>query len=87
MYKSNVGSDEQVSIIVTKDGESLTVIAEKNTENEWQLYVANKYNIISMWNENYSSSQAAIDEGIKAIEEEGVEPFLDVEGFEYLFYE
>jgi len=87
MYKSNVESDEQITTIVTKDGESLTVVAEKLNENEWQLCVVNKYNIISMWNENYPSAQAAINEGVKAIEEEGIEPFLDVEGFEYLFYE
>lgn len=86
MYKSNVEPDEQVTTIVTKNGETLTVVAEKLNENEWQLCVVNKYNIISMWTEFYPSAQAAINEGVKAIEEEGVVPFLDVEGFEYLFY-
>jgi len=35
--------------------------------------------------EFFPSAELAIEAGVKAIEEEGIEPFTDTEGFEYLF--
>ena len=72
---------------VLKDGVKLVVIACKSGADDWQLSVQNEYGITSNWLEFFPSSQLAIEAGMQAIEEEGVEPFIDTEGFEYLFDE
>jgi short subunit dehydrogenase-like uncharacterized protein len=68
---------------VTKDGVKLIVIASRS-ETDWELSVQNEYGISSNWLECFPSAQHAIDAGLQAIEE-GIEPFIDTEGFEYLF--
>ena len=72
---------------VLKDGVKLIIIASKSGADDWQLSVQNEYGITSNWLEFFPSSQLAIEAGVQAIEEEGVEPFIDTEGFEYLFDE
>ena len=72
---------------VLKDGVKLIVIASKSGADDWQLSVQNEHGITSNWLEFFPSSQLAIEAGVQAIEEEGVEPFIDTEGFEYLFDE
>ena len=47
----------------------------------------NEYGISSNWLEFFPSSQVAIETGVQAIEEEGVEPFMGTEEFGYLFDE
>ena len=69
---------------VIKDGAKLIVIARKMGKGEWQLSVQNENGISSNWLEFYPSAQLAIDAGVNAIEEEGIEPFIETEGYEYL---
>lgn len=69
---------------VSKDGVKLIVIASRSETNNWELSVQNEYGISSNWLECFPSAQLAIDTGLQAIEE-GIEPFIDTEGFEYLF--
>ena len=66
------------------DGVELEIIAEKAGADGWQLAIQNELGIRSVWYEFFATSQAAIEAGVKAIETEGVEVFLDTEGFEYL---
>jgi len=54
-------------------------------KDKWQLLVQNECGISSNWMESFPSAQLAIDAGVSTIEEEGIEPFIDTEGFEYLF--
>lgn len=70
---------------VLKDGAKLIVIARKVEKDKWQLLVQNEYGISSNWLDFFPSAQLAIDAGVNAIEEEGIEPFIDTEGYEYLF--
>lgn len=72
---------------VSKDGVELIVIASRLETDNWQLSVQNEYGISSNWLEFFPSAQLAIEAGVQAIEEEGIEPFMNTEGFEYLFDE
>jgi len=75
----------ELSTEVSKDGVKLTVIATRIEKEQWQLSVQNEYGISSNWLECFSTAQLAIEAGIGAIENEGIESFVDTEGFEYLF--
>ena len=70
---------------VIKNGANLIVIARKVEKEQWQLSVQNEYGISSNWFEFFPSAQIAIDMGVNTIEKEGIEPFMDTEGYEYLF--
>lgn len=72
---------------VSMDGVELIVIASRSETDNWQLSVQNEYGISANWLEFFPSAQLAIDAGVQAIEEEGVKPFMNTEGFEYLFDE
>ena len=69
---------------VVTGGTKLIVIATRIAKEQWQLSVQNEYGINSNWLEFFPSAELAIEAGVKAIEEEGIEPFIDTEGFEYL---
>ena len=85
--KDKVGFVEDVLIKeVAKDGVKLVVIASRTEANDWHLSVQNEYGINSNWLETFPSAQLAFDKGLQEIEE-GIEPFMETEGFEYLFDE
>ena len=67
------------------DDVKLEITARKVGEGEWELSVENELGIRSVWLEFFATAQTALDAGMKAIELEGVEPFADREGFEYMF--
>ena len=69
---------------VVTGGTKLIVIATRIAKEQWQLSVQNEYGINSNWLEFFPSAELAIEAGVKAIEKEGIEPFTDTEGFEYL---
>jgi len=70
---------------LVKRGVKLIVIARKIEKDQWQLSVQNEYGISSNWFEFFPSAPLAIEVGINTIEKEGIEPFLETEGYEYLF--
>jgi len=72
---------------IIKEGVKLAVIAIRVEKGQWQLSVQNEYGIRSNWLELFSSARLAVDAGLGAIEKEGIEPFMDTKGFEYLFDE
>ena len=78
--------EAQLKKEVSKDGVKLIVIASKSGTNNWQLSVKNEYGISSHWLDFFPSALLAIETGVQAIEE-GIEPFMDTDGFEYLFDE
>ena len=87
MENGNGLFDGELSTEISKDGVKLILTARIMEEDQWQLSVTNEYGISSNWLEYFSSAQLAIEAGAKAIEEEGIEPFVDTDGFEYLFDE
>lgn len=69
---------------LTLEGHHLRVIAREVTDSQWELAVENCLGVRSVWFEWFPTAQAAIDTGLSAIHDEGVETFVDVAGFEYL---
>ena len=76
---------DELAVEVNKNGIKLIVIAMKIEEEQWQLSVLNEYGIFTNWTEFFPTAQLAIETGINAIENEGVDSFVEIEGFEYLF--
>ena len=70
---------------VIKDGAKLIVIARKIEKGEWQLSVQDENGISTDWLEFFPAAQLAIDAGVNAIEKQGIEPFIETEGYEYLY--
>jgi hypothetical protein len=77
-------TEDELCREISKDGVILKIIATRITEDEWQLVILNEKGISTNWLETFSSAQLAIAAGFEAIEKEGVDDFVDVEGFEYL---
>ncbi|MEX2468722.1 MAG: hypothetical protein WD396_03110 [Pseudohongiellaceae bacterium] len=65
-------------------GVRLEINAHRITEGEWALAVVNEAGVASNWLEFFATGEAALAAGLKAIEEEGVEAFTSIEGFDYL---
>ena len=76
---------DELVVEVNKNGVKLTVLAMKMKEEQWQLSVLNEFGIFTNWTEYFPTAQLAIETGINAIENEGVDSFVEIEGFEYLF--
>ena len=70
---------------VITGGAKLIVIARKIEKGQGQLSIQNENGISSNWLEFFPSAQRAIDAGVNTIEKEGIKPFIDNEGYEYLF--
>jgi hypothetical protein len=85
MQQGKFGNEVRKSMMV--DGAKLDVVARQIDDGEWELFVENIYKIRSVWIETFNTAQSALANGVKAIESEGIEPFMDTEGFEYLFKE
>ena len=66
------------------DGVRLEIVATEITTNEWSLAVINEAGVSSNWYEFFTTPEAALAEAVRVIEEEGVDEFTDIEGFEYL---
>lgn len=73
-----------VSKVVTVDDVRLVIVATYLGPGEWSVRVENERGIRTEWHEFFSSAQAAIQAAQKAIDEEGVAEFVDIEGFDYL---
>lgn len=80
-------SSDELLTTISKDGESLTLIARRIEQDQWELAVQNADGICSTWLEHFPTAQKAIEVGLNAINEEGIEPFVDIDGFEYLHEE
>jgi hypothetical protein len=65
-------------------GVRLEIVAKPLPDGQWCLSVINERGILSIWHEFFPTAEAALGVARKAIEEEGVEDFVSIEGFEYL---
>ena len=75
---------QEQRLTMVMDGNRLEVITRKITEGEWSLCVENSHGVRSEWCEFFETPDAALEAGRKAIETEGIEEFISIEGFEYL---
>ena len=66
------------------EGVRLEIVVTEIERDEWSLSVVNEIGVASNWNEFFESKDHAVVAALDAIREEGVNQFLDIEGFEYL---
>ncbi len=85
MYKQTRMYENELRKDIIVGDVKLEITARKIGEGEWELSVENEWGIRSVWVEFFATAQTAVNAGIKAIELEGIEPFTDKEGFEYMF--
>jgi len=76
--------DNELCVQFSKGSEELTIISREIEKGQWELSMVNEHGISTVWLKYFSTAQQAIDAGIQAIGDEGVEPFSSTEGFEYL---
>ena len=63
---------------MTRDGITVEVcIYRLETEQEWSLEIVNDKGTSIVWDELFPSDQAANDEFLRTVEEEGMSVFLD----------
>lgn len=68
---------------VVCNGTTLTVGTRHLSGGEWELFIENSHGVRSIWTEYFHSAKSAMRGGFRAIENEGVETFSSMEGFEY----
>lgn len=71
-------------LTMVMDGNRLEIITQEICAGEWSLCVENSHGVRSVWWECFTSPDAALEAGREAIETEGVDDFISLEGFEYL---
>ena len=76
--------EDELSTEIDIDGVKLEIVAQRIEKDEWSLTIVNELGVMSCWTDYFSTAQKAIEAGLRAIESEGIEPFIDIEGFEYL---
>ena len=62
----------------------LDIVVTQMGEKEWSLSVINERGIFSTWWEFLECPDIAIRTALNAIQDEGIEEFTTIEGFEYL---
>lgn len=66
------------------NGVRLEIVVTEVEKDEWSLSVLNEIGVAYNWYEFFESKDLAIEAALDAISDEGVKPFLEVDGFEYL---
>jgi hypothetical protein len=64
-------------------GVRLEIVATK-LDGRWNLAVINERGVHSIWYESFATAETAFEVALKAIEEEGIEEFVSIDGFDYL---
>ena len=77
----------EIRRVIARDGVKLVLVAKKLWEGEWELTILNELGVASVWMELFDTHREAMQAGKDAIDTEGVEPFVEVEGFDYLLEE
>lgn len=83
VYRNN--DDTEVIKELHIQGHILTVCAFYEEEFGWFLSVQNEKGVMTNWVESFSTAEEAINTGLKAINEEGVDEFMACDDFGYLY--
>lgn len=57
---------------VTRDGKTVQIDIYEDGENGWILEVVDEFNNSTVWDDSFNTEQAALDEALKTINEEGI---------------
>jgi len=61
---------------IEKDGFKVTIEVCKGDEGGWILEIVDEQWNSTVWDDLFASAKEALDEGVKAIEEEGIQSFI-----------
>ena len=61
---------------VSRDGYTVHIHIFKGTRGKWLLEVIDPAGYMTGWTKSFATDQAALDEAIQAIEEEGITSFI-----------
>ena len=61
---------------IEKDGSKVTIEVYKGDESGWILEIVDEGWNSTVWDDLYPTAKEALDAGIKAIEEEGIQSFI-----------
>lgn len=64
---------------VTRNGKSVQVDIYDDGNGAWLLEVVDEYNNSTVWEDAFTTEQAALDEALSAITNEGIESFIGTE--------
>ena len=64
---------------VTRDGKTVRVDIYENGGG-WLLEVVDQYNNSTVWDDSFKTDQAALDEALGAIEKEGIDALIGMDG-------
>jgi len=67
---------DELSKEVTKDGKTVRIDVYSDGEGGWLLELVDEYWNSTCWEEPFETAQEAMDEGIMAIENEGIDAFI-----------
>lgn len=69
--------DSPLSGEIVRDGETLDIrIYRGGDEKAWILEIVNDHGTSTVWDGQFPTDQAALDEALQAIEEQGIAAFL-----------
>ncbi len=68
--------ESNISKEIEKDGLTVKIEVYKAEEGEWILEIVDEQWNSTVWDDLFPSAKEALDEGIKAIEEEGIASFI-----------
>jgi len=71
-------NDSEITRKVEFDGISVRIDVYSDSENGWLLEIVDEHNNSTCWDEPFSSAKEALEFGLKAIEEEGIQTFVGV---------
>ena len=65
---------------ITRDGKTVRVNIIEDGDGGWLLEVVDEYNNSTVWDDPFSTDQAALDEALDAIEKEGIDALIGMDG-------
>lgn len=68
--------ESPLSQLVTRDGKTVRIDIYEDGEGGWLLEVVDEYWNSSVWEEAFATDQAALDEALKTLDEEGIESLI-----------
>ncbi len=62
---------------LTEDGHTVQIEIYRGEDSDWVLEVVDEHNNSTVWDDQFSSDQAALDEAVRTVREEGIESLVD----------
>jgi hypothetical protein len=69
--------DKEVSKKVERYGSTVTIDVYSDGKGGWLLEIVDEHWNSTCWNEPFETAQDALEAGIKAIDEEGIQSFIE----------